>query len=67
MKLREKITLRMDDLQNLMEGNRHLHTPEKVLESVYQISKFWSILSEEDKDYLQVAQDAIENGTEWQV
>lgn len=67
MHLRDKINMRMDSLQNDMEANIHLLQPEKVMEEVYKISKFWSVLSEEDKDYLQVAQDAIENGSKWNI
>jgi hypothetical protein len=34
--------------------------PEVVYDHTLTISKFWSVLSEEDKEYIQCAQDAIE-------
>lgn len=67
MDLKEKITLRLDTLQNLMESNYHLQDPDKVYELTLKISKFWSILSEEDREYVQCAQSAIEDKIEWKV
>ena len=55
----------MDQLQNWMESNYHINNSKEVYELTKNISKFWSILSEEDKDYVQVAQDAIQNKIEW--
>lgn len=65
--VRDKIKDRMDHLQQLMEGNNHLSRPEYVLDVIESVSKFWSALSEEDKDYIQCAQHAIENEMEWKV
>ena len=59
--LRDKINERMDILQNWMEQDYHMKRPEVVYEHTLTISKFWSVLSEEDKDYIQCAQDAIES------
>ena len=64
---REVINQRLDELQQLMEANQHLKTQELVYELTLEISKFWSVLSEEDRDYVQCAQDAIEEGREWNV
>ena len=55
----------MDQLQNWMETNYHINNSKEVYELTKNISKFWSILSEEDKDYVQAAQDAIQNKIEW--
>ena len=55
----------MDQLQNWMESNYHINNSKEVYELTKNISKFWSILSEEDKDYVQAAQDAIQNKIEW--
>lgn len=65
--LREKINSRLDTLQNYMESNYHLEHPETVMELTLQISKFWSVLSEEDREYVQCAQDAIEEKWKWGV
>lgn len=64
-KLRQEIKNRMDILQDWMESNYHLRRPEVVEEHIQSITKFWSVLDEEDRDYIQCAQHAIEDKTEW--
>ncbi len=65
--LKEKINQRMDILQNWMEKNYHLKRPEVVSSHIESVSKFWSVLSEEDRDYIQCSQHAIEEQSEWNV
>lgn len=63
--LKSKITIRMDHLQALMESNSHLNRPEYVLDVIDSVSKFWTFLSEEDRDYIHGARYAIEENHEW--
>jgi hypothetical protein len=63
--LRQKIEERMDRLQEAMESNLHLSDPEVVEEMIAGVSKFWEVLSEEDRDYIQGAQYAIEEQASW--
>lgn len=65
--LREKITQRMDDLQAMMENNEHLSNPEKVELQISSVSKFWSALDDEDRDYIHGAKYALEEKIEWRV
>ena len=65
MDLREKINHRIDTLQELLENNEHIDKPEAAESLIHRISPFWSILSEEDRDYVQAAQHAIEDKLEW--
>jgi len=65
--LRDKINLRLDTLQEWMETNHHLEYPGKAYDLTLEISKFWSVLSEEDRDYVQCAQHAIEDQEIWHV
>jgi hypothetical protein len=58
--VKAKIIQRMDKLQEMMESDYHFEQPEEVYEHTLTVSKFWSVLSEEDRDYIQAAQDAIE-------
>ena len=58
--LKDKINERMDKLQEMMEKDYHFEEPEEVYEHTLTVSKFWSVLSEEDREYIQCAQDAIE-------
>ena len=65
MNLKEKIQVRLDQLEMLMYENYHLKNPDEVYNQTLQISKFWSILSEEDRDFVQGCQSSIEEGWEW--
>ena len=65
--VQKKINERMDILQNWMENNYHLKRPEVVKEHIESVSKFWSVLSEEDRDYIQGCQYAIEEKIEWKL
>jgi 5,10-methenyltetrahydromethanopterin hydrogenase len=67
MKLREKITQRMDDLQRMMENNIHLTNPDKVEIQILSVSKFWSVLDDEDRDYIHGARHALEEKIEWRI
>ena len=57
----------MMELQNWMESNHHLKNKEEVYELTLNISKFWSVLSEEDREYIQAARYAIDKGIEWRI
>ena len=67
MSLKDKIKSRMDHLQDLMEGQAHIDRPEYTQDVIDSVSKFWSVLNEEDKDYIHCARDAIENRTQWNI
>lgn len=67
MDIREKINFRLDELQTIMENNNHLTNPQEAIDLTHRISPFWAILSEEDREYVQCAQDAIEHQSEWNV
>ena len=65
MNLREKIDNRMDQLQSWMESNYHLEHAQEVYDYTLTISKFWSVMSEEDREYVQMAQNACEDKQVW--
>lgn len=67
MSLQNKIKERMDILQDMMEDNVHMDSPDIVEEHITTVSKFWSVLSEEDRDYIHGARYAIEEKLEWKV
>lgn len=67
MSIHEKINQRMNVLQHWMETNYHLTRPEVVEEHIQTITKFWSVMTEEDKDYIDGARYAIEEKLEWNV
>tara|TARA_B110000503_G_scaffold67239_1_gene105380 strand:+ start:1342 stop:1551 length:210 start_codon:yes stop_codon:yes gene_type:complete len=65
MNLREKLDNRMDQIQEWMESNYHLDHPEEVSAMIDKVSFAWEVLSEEDRDYVQGCQYAIEENMKW--
>lgn len=65
--LRIKINNKMNHLQSCMEGQAHIDRSEYTLDVIQSVSKFWSVLSDEDKDYIHCARDALENKTHWKI
>ncbi len=63
--LKNKINNRLDNLEQLMGNQKHLSNPELVLECIDSVTKFWSVLSDEDKDYIECANFALEKKLEW--
>ena len=57
----------MDQLQEWMESNYHLEHADEVYDHTLSVSKFWSVLSEEDRDYIQATQMACEEKLEWKL
>ena len=55
----------MDHLEKLMDNNAHIDRPEYTLDVIRSVTKFWSVLNEQDKDYLQCAESALHEGTPW--
>ena len=65
MNLKEKIQTRLDQIEMLMYKDYHLKNPDEVYNQTLNVSKFWSILSEEDRDFIQAVQGSIEEGWSW--
>lgn len=65
MKMRQKLKLRMDELQRCMENNEHLTKPDYVEEVIDTVNFAFHVLSEEDREYIQMAQMALEEKMEW--
>lgn len=64
MSLRDRVNERMDLLQKYMETDHHLNNPEEVRDLISnKISPFWELLNDEDKDYVQWAEEAVEKCT----
>lgn len=61
------IKTRMDHLQELMEGQAHIDRPDYTQDIIDSVSKFWSVLSDEDKDYIHCSRHALEEQTEWKI
>ena len=67
MSLRDKLNNRIDELELLMISNRHLSNPEEVTALIDRLTYAWEVLTEEDRDYIQCCQYAIEETMEWNI
>lgn len=65
--LKEKITQRMDTVQWCMETQLHIMDPTLVSDQISRVSKFWSALSDEDRDYIECARYALDEKMEWKI
>ena len=62
MSIKDKIKERMDEIQVMMEsGNR-----ENIDEKIANVTKFWSVLDEENRDYLNAVRVAVEENLPWE-
>ncbi len=70
--IREKIISRLDELDENLKCRKHLleHASKNEVVEVYQliesVSKFWRILSDDEKDFIQVARIAILEQKPWE-
>ena len=66
--IREKIEARLDALEDSLQRQDHLaEDPVTVLEILASVSKFYSALSEEQRDFIQAARWAISEKKEWEI
>ena len=55
----------MQILQQMMERNMHIKDPKTVEEFLDRITYCWGIMNEEDRDYVQGCQFALEERIVW--
>ena len=68
--LREKIERRLDALEANMIANKHIEDPINIVSVLVQardIAKFWSALSDEERDFIHCVRHAVEAQIEWKV
>ena len=57
----------MNELQTLMESNVHLKDFLKAATVIDNAAKYWSVLSEEDREYVDAARYALNEQLPWKV
>lgn len=63
----DRIEERLNVLQVMLESQEHLTDPDRVEAQIRSVSLYWSILSDDDKDYIDCARWAIEKQSKWNV
>jgi hypothetical protein len=67
MNITEKVERKMAALEHLMNAQMHIELPSAVAESIESLSMYWEYLSDEDKDYIDCASDALKAKRKWEV
>lgn len=67
MNIRERIKTRLDELASLLETQSHIHAPELVTEKLESVAKFWSALSEEEREFISAVRIALNKGMDWNI
>ncbi len=65
MKIHDKIEQRLDALEIVLKQGQHLSDPVAVLEIIASITKYWRILDDEGRDYVNAARFALEDKLPW--
>ena len=60
-----KINAKLDSLQLMMEAQIHLSNPEKVVDVCNGLSLYWSVMGDEEKEYIDCCRYALEEKLEW--
>ena len=60
-----KIDERLNMLDRMMRDNSHLENAQPVEDQLKSISKFWSSLSDGDRDYLNAVRHALTESIPW--
>lgn len=63
--IRIKIDDRIDYLERCMLKEMHITSPDIVNEVIHSISKYWSILDDDDIDYIQACEYARDEELTW--
>lgn len=67
MSIAEKVERKMQALEHLMNTQMHIELPSAVAESIESLSIYWAHMSDEDKDYVDCASDALKEKRKWEV
>jgi len=67
MNIAEKVERKMASLEHLMNTQVHLELPSAVSEVIESFSMYWEHLSDEDRDYVDCASDALKSKRKWEV
>ena len=63
--IRQRIEERLNLLESMLTSQKHIPNPDDVLETIATVSKFYSVLTEEQREFIQAARLAVEEGKDW--
>ena len=65
--IRQRIEERLNLLESMLTSQRHITNPDDVLETIFSVSKFYSVLSEEQREFVQAARWATDSRNVWKL
>ena len=63
--IRQRIEERLNLLESMLNSQRHISEPDFALRRIATVSKFYSVLTEEQRDFINAARWAVEEQKEW--
>jgi len=65
--IRQRIEERLNLLESMLTAQKHITNPDDVLETIASVSKFYSVLSEEQREFVQAARWATDSRNVWKL
>lgn len=63
--IRQRIEERLNLLESMLTAQRHISDPDAAYQTIDSVSKFYSVLTEEQREFVQAARWTIEEQKEW--
>ncbi len=63
--IRQKIEDRLDHLEAMLTSQKHISDPDAAYQTIDSVSKFYSVLTEEQREFVQAARWATDNKNLW--
>ena len=65
--IRQRIEARLNLLESMLTSQQHISDPPEVLDALASVSKFYSVLSEEQREFVQAARWATDSRNVWKL
>ena len=63
--IRQRIEDRLNLIEQMLISQMHISDPDFAFETIATVSKFYSVLTEEQRDFINAARWAIDEQKEW--
>ena len=65
--IRQRIEDRLNLVEQMLISRKHISDPSEVLDALASVSKFYSVLSEEQREFVQAARWATDSRNVWKL
>lgn len=67
MTTKDIVNEKMNELEQSLLNQDHLNNPIEFLIQLVSLSKYFHLMSDEDRDYVNCAKEALEDQIEWRI